>query len=388
MAQRHHERVPNVRLYKPSELSKNHILRMQANGQFATRILHDAFAKGYKHYLNHPHFTPNHKGGGGGCGLAQNLFYYDYMICFTKNEKKTVWYTSTYASTSNYCDYPQDAKVDASGNIWTACEYANGTEGAALQEYSSSGTLENQYTSTCPANYSTDFGGCSSYWFSYYFAVAVNTPGQCGVAEDYEAEWDSYSEYAYGSGIICHTSTSSSNLYPAWQYSSESSLDIGSECDPICEAWEGDMDTSGNVIFTYYGESTSCFGGGLAEESGGSTTILESPCLLEFPGGVWIGGGNAYVVDQDARMVYEYSLPISPGASPTATYGPTATGIAGLGDPDSGGLNSSSSTMVIGDAYGWDDVGKLASNKWSTSFNINMADTGVEAASFEPSNKP
>jgi hypothetical protein len=388
MSQRHREHVPNVRLYKPSELSKNHMLRLQASGQFATRDLHDAFMKGYQHYVKHPHFRPNWAGKGGSCAIPQNLFYYSYMICFSNSEKKTIWYTSTYAGTSNYCDYPQASKVDSSSNIWTACEYANGTEGAALQEYSSSGTLENQYTSTCPSNYSTDFGGCSSYWFSYYFDAAVNTAGECGVAEDYEAEWDSYSDYAYGSGIICYTSTSSSNLYPAWQYSNESSLNIGTECSPICEAWEGDMDPAGNVYFTYYGYDTSCYGGGLAEESGGSTTVLESPCLLEFPGGVYIGGGSAYVIDQDARMIYQYTLPISAGASPTATYGPTATGIAGLGDPDSGGLNASGTKMIIGDAYGWDDVGKLASNHWGTSFNINMADTGVEAAAFLPSNKP
>jgi hypothetical protein len=382
MGQRSHEHVPNVRLYKPSELTKSHILAMQASGKFATRILHDAFMKGYKHYQSHPRFRPQVSRDGGTCGLGQNLFYYSYMVCFTANAKKTIWATTTYSGSTG-CDYPQTAKVDASGNIWTACEYANDTEGAALQEYNTGGTLLAQYTSTCPTGYN-----CSSYWFSYFFDAAVNTAGECGVAEDYETEWDSYSNYAYGSGLICYTSTSSSVLYPAWQYSNLSSYDIGTECEPICEAWEGDMDSSGDVYFTYDGENSSCFGGGLAREHAGAITVVESPCLLEFPGGVWAAGGYVYVIDQDARVIYKYNDPVNPNDSPVATYGPTQVGIAGIGDPDSGGINAAGNKMVIGDAYGWDDVGKLNNNKWKTAWNINMADTGVEGASYTPSNKP
>jgi hypothetical protein len=380
--QRSHEQIPKPQLFKPSQLSKSHFLRMIATGQLPSRTMHDAFMKGYKYHNNHPRFHPQISRDGGTFGLAQNLFYYDYMIGLTANAKKTLWATNTYAGSTG-CFYPQTAKVDASGNVWTACEYANDTEGAALQEYDGSGNLEAQYTSTCPVGYN-----CSSYWFSYFFDAAINTGTECGVAEDYEAEWDSYSDYAYGSGIICYTGTSTSHVYPAWQYSNVGSMNIGTECDPICEAWEGDAAPNGDVYFTYDGESTSCYGGGLAKESGGTVTVLESPCLLLFPGGVWIGGGNAYVIDQDARMVYEYSLPISPGATPIATYGPTKIGIAGIGDPDSGGVNAAGTKMVIGDAYGWDDVGKLNNNKWKVAFNINFASTGVEGASYSPSNKP
>lgn len=386
MAQRH-EHVPTPRLFKPAELSKGHFLSMIAHGQLPSRMTHDAFMKGYQHLLKHPKFHPQVSRDGGTFGLANNLFDYSYMLGLTANAKKAVWATSTEAGSSNYCLYPQTAKVDASGNVWTACEYANGTEGAALQEYNSSGTLENQYTSTCPSNFN-----CSDYWFSYFFDAAVNTGQQCGVTYEYEAEWNSYSDYLFGSGLICFSSPSSSTVVPAWQESNLSEYNIGTECAPICEAWEGDADGRGDVYFTYYGESTSCFGGGLAlyNSSNSTVSVLTNPCLLEFPGGVWIGSGNAYVIDQDTRMIYVYALPITASSTPVRTLGPTASNITGIGDPDSGGVNSGSTKMVIGDAYGWDDVGKIGGNKnkWSAAVNFDFIGTGVEGASYSPSNKP
>jgi hypothetical protein len=384
---RSHEKVPMPRFYQPSQLSKSHYLKMMASGQLPSRTLHDAFMKNYNHYLSNPKFRPAVSHESGTPALWNNLFDYSYMIGLNAKAKKALVSVSTAASSSDYCYYPQTAKVDSGGNVWTACEYANGTEGAALQEYNSSGTLVAQYTSGCPNGYS-----CDDYWFSEFFDAAVNNGTQCGVAPDYESETDSDSQYRYGSGLICFSSPSDpGTVHAAWECNQTGSC-TGSECDPICEAWEGDADTRGDVYFTYEGENTSCFGGGLAlyNSSNGAITSLQSPCLLLFPGGVWVGNGNAYVIDQEARMIYVYTLPITSSSTPSRVLGPTKVNITGIGDPDSGGVASGDGKMVIGDAYGWDDAGKIAGNKnkWKVLLNFDFVGTGVEGASYAPSDKP
>ena len=120
----------------------------------------------------------------------------------------------------------------------------------------------------------------------------------------------------------------------------------------------------------------------------GEFNVVKSPCFLQYPGGVYISnrGTVANVIDQDARMVYQFKLPITPSSTPFNALGPTPI-IDGYGDPDAGGMNSKDSSMIIGDGYGWDDVGEVSSNSWSVATNEELVETGVEAAGFTPSDK-
>jgi hypothetical protein len=289
-----------------------------------------------------------------------------------------------------HCTGPAGLKVDASRNVWIACNAAKGGDSGALQEYAGTGTLTAQYISKCPSNFPT--GSCSKAWSSDFNDVANNGSSACGVASAYESK-ESPSEYIYGSGLICwneNDPSGTSVVYPAWQCNQSGSC-TGSDCGPICEAWGGDMDPSGNVWFSYYGKSGSCVGGGLAEydASTGQIGAVQSPCLLKFPGGVYVSNGGTVLnaIDQDARLIYQFDLPVTSSSTPVRTLGPTKTNASGLGDPIFGSFNKADNEFVIGDVS-WIDVGHVGgkNNHWLVVTNSNFS-AGVGAAAYSPSDK-
>jgi hypothetical protein len=361
------ERVPAPRFYPISRLSPANVLRMQLAGQFPTRESHSAFVASYERAMKHRGAKPA-KAHRGKVGIWTTAFDSSELLGLTRNAKKAVLTVDVEG-----CDYPQSVRVDADKNVWTACEYGDSTEGGAIQEYGPSGALLAQYTSACPSNLPS--GSCANGWFSYFFDGASGGNLACGAAEDYEYEPNASSS-AYGTGFICWprgNPSAGSTLIPVWQHcSGGGSCDIGTDCDPVCEVWEADLDSSGNIYFTYYGENSSCFGGGIGEvlnpgKASQSINIIASPCQLEFPGGAYVSNYGAVLnaQDQDERLIYQYHLPASSSSTPFRTLGPTKTNSSGYGDPDGMGFNQADTKIICGDAYGWFDVGIIKTNKWS-----------------------
>jgi hypothetical protein len=285
------------------------------------------------------------------------------------------------------CQGLSGVKVDSGKNVWTSCNYGNGTNGGALQEYSSAGKLVAQYTSACPSNLPS--GSCNSYWYSYFFDGATGGNLACGAAYEFEYEPNA-SSYTYGTGFICWrlgNPSAGSTLIPIWSCNQSGSCS-GEQCDPVCEVWQTDMDSSGNIYFTYEGENSDCFGGGIGEvlnpgQASQSIEIVASPCTLEFPGSAYVSNYSTVLnaCDQDTRLTYQYHLPLT-STAPFRTLGPTKTNGSGKGDPDGMGFNKPDTRIVIGDAYGWLDVGKVKPNKWST---LNAVVNGP--AAYTPSDK-
>jgi hypothetical protein len=171
--------VPAPYFYPISQLTPANVLRMQLEGKFPARQPRGAFVAGYQRSLVAPKIkrvTP-----GRGKVAIWSATFDSELVGLTANAKKTLITVEPQG-----CSYLQSVKVDASTDVWTSCEYANDTQGAALQEYSSSGTLLAQYSSACPSNLPSD--SCSDGWLSSFFDGATGGNLACGAAEDFEYE--------------------------------------------------------------------------------------------------------------------------------------------------------------------------------------------------------
>jgi len=153
-----------------------------------------------------------------------------------------------------------------------------------------------------------------------------------------------------------------------------------------------DVDLSGNLWFTFSGYDRSSYGFGLGEISSPTKspklTIVEPVGSYGFFGGVYASnsGKTLNVIDQKARTISQYHLPLAVGGAPFDVLGPTLQNAFGIGDPVSGGFNSAGTRMAIGDAGGWFDVGKVSSNAWSAVASPNFY-SGIEGAAYTPSDK-
>jgi hypothetical protein len=66
--------------------------------------------------------------------------------------------------------------------------------------------------------------------------------------------------------------------------------------------------------------------------------------------------------------------------------GPTKENFLGQGSPLSGGFNKDDTKFVVGDSYGWLDIGKVADNVWKRRPSVNFGGY-VPAAAYTPSDK-
>ena len=283
----------------------------------------------------------------------------------------------------NSCYSPVALKVDRAQNVWIGCELTSfsGTNGA-VQEYSGAGVLQKRYLPACPMP---------------------------------AAHCQSFSGYGYDSGLDANGNVFASlNLYDIqicnpscvdtlsagfewWPKGNPSAtprlISTGSNCSPVCGVGFMDVDGSGNLWFTVSGyDQTSTFGFGLGEITNPTKkprfTLVEPIGTYGFFGGVYVSGGGATlnVIDQKARTISQYHLPLAPSGSPFNVLGPTPQTAFGVGDPVSGGLNHAETKLAIGDTGGWLDVGKVASNAWSAVANLNFY-SGIEGAAYTPSDK-
>jgi hypothetical protein len=302
---------------------------------------------------------------------------YSYLLGQSKRGKKNI---TAIDAGANGCSYPITLQVDSGNNLWTSCEYNEDFSGTAVQEYGSSGALENTYNGGCPSPVSE-----CDYWYAYGYSAGQNSNyvvSSQTFTEEYTC--NTYCGYTYGSG------------FEWWPKGSPSStptfINVGEDCEPVCDVYYGDVDNNNNIYFTYYGlnESTSEYGYGLAEITNAFSPSWQMVSLLPvgsigFAGGVYVGdhGTVLNVTDQDARTTTQYSLPWT--GSSTAILGPTKTNAFDCGDPVSGAFNSSDTMAVFGDACGWIDIGTVASNKWKALPGINF--DGADGAAYTPSDR-
>jgi len=94
---------------------------------------------------NRPNFG-HHPGGAVGAWVLNEPN--SYLLGLKANLKKSVTAVNLF---SNGCEEPTTVKVDSAKNAYVACVFNTAFDGATVQEYGSTGTLENNYNWTAPA---------------------------------------------------------------------------------------------------------------------------------------------------------------------------------------------------------------------------------------------
>jgi len=283
----------------------------------------------------------------------------------------------------NNCYSPVALKVDARQNLWVGCELTSqsGTNGA-VQEYSAAGALLNQYLPACPRPVSQ----CAS--FSGY-----------GFDSGLDAHGHVFASLNLYSIEICNPNctTSLSAGFEWWPKSKPSAVPVlistGTSCSPICGVGYMDVDAAGNLWFTFSGyDSNNNYGFGLGEITSPTTspalTIVEPIGTYGFFGGVYASnhGHTLNVIDQKARTISQYHLPLAQNGAPFNVLGPTLLNAFGIGDPVSGAFNATDSKIAIGDSGGWLDLGKRTGNSWTAIASPNFY-SGLNGAAYSPSDK-
>jgi hypothetical protein len=304
---------------------------------------------------------------------------FNYLLGQDSTGRKTV---TAIDLSQNDCYSPVAVKVDGAGNVWVGCELTSfSATSGALQEYSGAGSLMHRYAPSCPSGAS----GCASF-SGYGYDSAVDSHGNVFASLNlYDMR-------------TCNP-TCSDQLgagFEWWPKGNPSSaphlISVGDNCSPICGVGFADVDSSGNLWFTFSGYNQSTYGFGLGEVTSPTkkpkVTIVEPIGTYGFFGGVYAsaGGRTLNVVDQEALTISQYHLPLSPSGAPFNVLGPTKRNAFGIGDPVSGGFDRSEKKMAIGDAGGWFDIGKVTSNRWSAVASPNFY-SGIEGAAYTPSDK-
>ena len=359
---------------KGQRLSPLALLKLQAAGKLPGNAPRAMLEKQLKQIESGPRprlkFRP-----AAGVGMWVTNESYSYLLGQNKGGKKNLTAANV---EDNGCYYPITVQVDSSNNPWISCEYNSDFAGSAVQEYTSSGSLENTYNGGCPGGSS----GCD-YWYAYSFSAGQNANYVESSQTFTEEEICNPScEYYYGSGF---------EWWPKGEPSaSPTFINVGEDCDPVCDTYYSDVDDNNNIYFTYYGFSGSVYGYGLAEITNAFSpswqmVSLLPPGALGFAGGVYVSnhGTVLNVTDQEARTTTQYALPWT--GSSTDTLGPTSLNAFNCGDPVTGGFNSTSTKAVYADACAWLDLGTISTNKWKAKAGVNFS--GIDGAAYSPSDR-
>jgi hypothetical protein len=297
---------------------------------------------------------------------------FNYLVGQASNGRTTV--TTTNLAPNN-CYSPVGVRVDASQNVWVACELTSpSTVSGALQEYNSSGTYQKQYLPACP----TGITGCTAF-AGYGWDSGIDSKGNV---------YTSLNLYSINSTLGAGFEWWSKGKTTAKPHL----ISTGADCSPVCGVGYMDIDASDNIWFTFAGYNGTVYGAGLGEVTSPTknpvVTIVEPAGTYGFFGGVNVSdaGKTLNVIDQEARTISQYHLPLSTGATPFNTLGPIPQNAFGVGNPVSGGFNKNESKIAIGDSGGWLDVGTIAKNKWSLVSSPNFY-SGLEGAAYTPSDK-
>jgi hypothetical protein len=304
---------------------------------------------------------------------------FNYLLGQDSTGRKTV---TAVDLSQNSCYSPVALKVDSARNVWVGCELTSlSATNGAVQEYSNAGVLLKRYTPACPSHVS----GCASF-SGYGYDSGIDSRGNVFASLNlYDIQTCNPS---------CNDQLSAG--FEWWSKGDPSAtprlISVGTNCSPICGVGFMDADSSGNLWFTFSGYDQTTYGFGLGEIASPTKspklTIVEPIGTYGFFGGVYAsnGGKTLNVIDQKARTISQYHLPLAASGAPYNVLGPTLQNAFGVGDPVSGGFNAAETKMAIGDAGGWFDVGKLSSNAWSAIASPNFY-SGIEGAAYTPSDK-
>jgi hypothetical protein len=350
------------------------VLRLQAAGKIGYLGTRAGVEKALRQVQSQPlRLHPK----GGGVGIWASLTYYDYILGINKKGKAV-----TKAIQTSGCTEPEGVKVDHSQNIWVGC-YEGDYDTPTAQEYSSNGTLTGSYNAACPSNWqSSTSTDCEDYFYGYegYDAAADSSHVfQDGYFYGYDCSSGPSCTYTYGSGV---------EWWPAGEPSATPTLIMLTYGSPVYDLDYMDEDTSGNLWLGFYGCTTSTCGYGLGEITSPTTSptfnVIENPGTYEANGGVYVsnGGNTLNVLDPETRLTYQYSLPLSPGGSPSNKLGPNAP----FGYPEGIGFNSTDKNVILGDEYAWLNLGTVASNKWKQTKPILLI-SDVLGTAYTPSDK-
>ena len=293
---------------------------------------------------------------------------YGYIYGLDSKGNKTVTAIDTM---SNDCVEPSTVKVDHAENLWVSCGASTSGPGS-IQEYapgSKKPSVTFADTFSC---------GSSCVFDGYPLDMAFDSDG-----------------HAFAVNVTQQCNPSCPSNYPAvwWSTKSPSSPPMGISDPDFTNADYTDVDSSGNLYVEGYGcVGTAC--GALLDEIANPTaksptiTNLIAPGPSVSVGGVYVSNSGRVLnlVNSDARTMAQYALPWKSGESPFRILGPTGTNYFGGGYPISGGFNRGDKLVVLGDAYGWLDVGKVATNHWAVVANVNLYQ-GVLSAAYVPSDK-
>jgi hypothetical protein len=305
---------------------------------------------------------------------------FDYVLGQDMKRNETVTAIDTAA---NACYVPIALKVDHGRNLWVGCELqSSSSTNGVVQEYSNAGQLLEQYVPSCPAPLSK----CQSF-SGFGYDSGLDSNGHVFASLNLYAieTCDSSCGTTLGAGF---------EWWPTGKPSATPKLiALGTSCAPVCGVGYMDVDAAGNLWFTFVGyDSNNNYGAGLGEVTSPTTnptfTIVEPIGTYGFFGGVYASnrGKTLNVIDQDARTISQYSLPLAPGGTPFSVLGPTYANAFGIGDPVSGSFNRPETEIAIGDSGGWLDIGDVASNAWSGTANPNFY-SGLGGAAYTPSDK-
>jgi hypothetical protein len=349
------------------------LLQLQAEGKLPGPIPTEILKQQYEQLKGKP--RPHFKHGD---SATVKMWASDTDIGYLVGENQFATKTISALDTeANGCYYPITVWVDDDADIWSSCEYNSGFNGSAVEEWTDTGTMQRVYVGGCPAPVSA----CEDF-YAYSFSAAANATDVFSALTYFE--WETPSGETYGGGF---------EWWPEDEPSATPTLIALPYGAPVYDVYYMDVDNSGNLWFDYYGydSTTSAYGYGLAEIETPTTdptfVAILPPGTLEFAGGVYVsnGGTTLNVTDQDKRVIYQYVLPLSPGGAPFNTLGPTKTNKIGFGDPVQGGFNLGDTKVVQGDAYGFVDYAKVATNTWSRRNNTSLY--LPEGAAYTPSDK-
>ncbi len=351
------------------------LLRMQAEGKLPGPVPIRILRAQLKQLETQPRPHFNLRPDAGGVQIWSAMTDADYVLGSSASGKKINASIDTETqATPGY--YPTGLKVDHARNLWVANEVGSfgSSFGGVVQEYTN-GTFANAYSVQCPSS-----AGCK-YMYSASFDVAVNSKNVFAALE--------YMDYEVCNPSCVAYDVSGFEYWPNGSPSSKPTLIALNYRSPVVALGWADVDSSGNLWFTdsgYYDGSH--YGYGLVEITNPTTnptfTQVEPPGTYSFWGGVYVSGRGKTlnVIDEGARKVYQYALPLSPSGTPFNTLTPCQSGC----DPTSGGFNKGDKKMVIGDANDWLDIGTVATNHWKQAKSPQM-NSSLSGAAYTPSDK-
>jgi hypothetical protein len=360
-------------------ITRSEFLQLQLEGRLPAPIPLDVLRYDYEHQGSaRPRLTFQ---AGAKVALWASDTNFNYLLGQDRSGYKTVLAIDV---SKDQCYSPVALKVDHLQNLWVGCELQSdsGTNGA-VQEYSStSGLLERKYIPACPV----PVAQCKSF-SGYGWDSGVDANGNVF------ASLNLYSIETCTPTCVSSLSTGFEWWPAGREHATPRLISLGSNCSPVCGVGFMDVDASGNLWFTFGGYGpNNVFGFGLGEITNPTTTpaftIVEPFGTYQFFGGVYVSdhGKTLNVIDQKARTISRYRLPLAPNGKPFDVLGPTLQNAFGVGDPTSGGFSQDDTKMAIGDAAGWLDLGAISRNTWSAIASPNFY-SGIEGAAYTPSDK-